>query len=331
MLQTGMGAGLKGNPKVEVLRNKGHNTTRTVGGHQPSNNSRGNLPPKGMHLSYNAPFFIPNSMQPSSAPVSNHDPILNGSTYPSNTLPNSYPFYTQHINLLSNAPIYPSYGPTGLFTDFTGCVTPFVHGIEDYPLPDGLKMPSHVGSYDEKGDPNNYLHLFEGGIPKEVATNEAPNDHREGFDRFNKGSPWYNKGKKKNRDRFSPYRGSNHGLLSNLSKSPREILATEKTPDQRSRENKATHPSRERNKEGKSKGKAIPQKESQWKNLLAELGKSHSPCFRHQQFLRSSHHKGPNIQKTSKPDQLEWTRKSHSLASRDNTLGLSEKSLWKSQ
>ncbi|GJZ48000.1 hypothetical protein Tco_0601832 [Tanacetum coccineum] len=32
----------------------------------------------------------------------------------------------------------------------------------------------------------------------------------------------------KNRDRFSHYHGSNHGLLSNLSKSPREILAKEK-------------------------------------------------------------------------------------------------------
>nr|GEU81365.1 hypothetical protein [Tanacetum cinerariifolium] len=32
----------------------------------------------------------------------------------------------------------------------------------------------------------------------------------------------------KGRDRFSPCRGPNHGLLSNLSKSPREILATEK-------------------------------------------------------------------------------------------------------
>ncbi|GJW88387.1 hypothetical protein Tco_0163727 [Tanacetum coccineum] len=63
---------------------------------------------------------------------------------------------------------------------------------------------------------------------KEVTTNRALNDHQKGFDRFNKGSPWYNKGKKKNRDRFSPYRGSNHGLLSNLSKTPREILATEK-------------------------------------------------------------------------------------------------------
>ncbi|GJX73666.1 reverse transcriptase domain-containing protein [Tanacetum coccineum] len=54
--------------------------------------------------------------------------------------------------------------PNGLFAESTGCVTTFVRWIEDYPLPDGLKMPSHVGSYDEKGDPNNYLHLFEGAI-----------------------------------------------------------------------------------------------------------------------------------------------------------------------
>ncbi|GJR93611.1 reverse transcriptase domain-containing protein [Tanacetum coccineum] len=48
--------------------------------------------------------------------------------------------------------------------DSTSCVTLFVHWIEDYPLLDGLKMPSHVGSYDGKGDPDNYLHLFEGAI-----------------------------------------------------------------------------------------------------------------------------------------------------------------------
>nr|GEW36178.1 reverse transcriptase domain-containing protein [Tanacetum cinerariifolium] len=45
-----------------------------------------------------------------------------------------------------------------------GCVTPFVRWIKDYPLPDGLKMPSHCGSYKEKGDPDNFLHLFEGAI-----------------------------------------------------------------------------------------------------------------------------------------------------------------------
>ncbi|GKC37832.1 hypothetical protein Tco_1050216 [Tanacetum coccineum] len=45
-----------------------------------------------------------------------------------------------------------------------GFVTSFVRWIEDYPLLDGLKMPSHIGSYDGKGDPDNFLHLFEGAI-----------------------------------------------------------------------------------------------------------------------------------------------------------------------
>ncbi|GKB38005.1 hypothetical protein Tco_0882947 [Tanacetum coccineum] len=259
----------------------------------------------------------------SQAPMSNHGPTLNGSKYPSSALPNSYPFYTKPINLLPNTPAYPNYGPTDLFADPTMCVTPFVCWIEDYPLPDGLKMPSHIGSYDGKWDPENYLHLFKGVIrmqkqkfrshfsqqkkftkthlamhnikqkngestrsfvtrytddklhilglheeqrisgfihglktrslvrflstdlpttykglmektytwieAKEVATNRALNDYRERFENFIKGSFWdNNKGKKKNRDRFSPCHGSNHGLLSNLSKSPREILATEK-------------------------------------------------------------------------------------------------------
>ncbi|GJR49154.1 reverse transcriptase domain-containing protein [Tanacetum coccineum] len=50
------------------------------------------------------------------------------------------------------------------FADSTSFVTPFVRWIKDYPLPDGLKMPSHIGSYDGKGDPDNFLHLFEGAI-----------------------------------------------------------------------------------------------------------------------------------------------------------------------
>ncbi|GJT22690.1 hypothetical protein Tco_0892627 [Tanacetum coccineum] len=44
----------------------------------------------------------------------------------------------------------------------TACVTPFIRWIEDYLLPDGLKIPPHVGSYNGKGDHDNYLHLFEG-------------------------------------------------------------------------------------------------------------------------------------------------------------------------
>ncbi|GJU38417.1 hypothetical protein Tco_1191374 [Tanacetum coccineum] len=43
-------------------------------------------------------------------------------------------------------------------------VIPFVRWIEEYPLLDGLKIPSHVGSYDGKGDHDKFLHLFEGAI-----------------------------------------------------------------------------------------------------------------------------------------------------------------------
>ncbi|GJZ20503.1 hypothetical protein Tco_0557093 [Tanacetum coccineum] len=50
------------------------------------------------------------------------------------------------------------------FVDFAGSVTPFVRWIEDYPLSDGLKMPSHIGSYDGKGNPDNFFHIFEGAI-----------------------------------------------------------------------------------------------------------------------------------------------------------------------
>ncbi|GJT29464.1 reverse transcriptase domain-containing protein [Tanacetum coccineum] len=84
--------------------------------------------------------------------------------YPPNEPLTSYPFYAQLINLFPNAPMYPNYGPTSLSADSTGCVTPFVRWIEDYPLLDGLKIPSHVASYDGKEDPDNYLHLFEGAI-----------------------------------------------------------------------------------------------------------------------------------------------------------------------
>ncbi|GJW78621.1 reverse transcriptase domain-containing protein [Tanacetum coccineum] len=59
-------------------------------------------------------------------------------------------------------PVY--LNPTSSFANSTGSVTPFVRRIEDYPLSDGLKMPSHIGSYDGKGDPDNFLHLFEGAI-----------------------------------------------------------------------------------------------------------------------------------------------------------------------
>ncbi|GJS67841.1 hypothetical protein Tco_0682406 [Tanacetum coccineum] len=62
---------------------------------------------------------------------------------------------------------------------------------------------------------------------REVATNGASSDRRDSFERSKKSS-WDNNRGHKNKDRFSPYQGPNHGLLPSLSKSPKEILATEK-------------------------------------------------------------------------------------------------------
>nr|GEX13972.1 hypothetical protein [Tanacetum cinerariifolium] len=62
---------------------------------------------------------------------------------------------------------------------------------------------------------------------KEVATNETPNNQRENFERSRKSS-WDNNQGQKRRDRFSSYQGPNHRLISNLSKSPREIHAIDK-------------------------------------------------------------------------------------------------------
>ncbi|GJU22310.1 hypothetical protein Tco_1155652 [Tanacetum coccineum] len=107
--------------------------TSVYGGHQPSINVGGNL---------HSLWF----------------------TYPITTPSNSYPFYAQPMYALPNMPTYPNPNPAGPFTDLMGLVTPFVCWIEDYPLLDGLKTPSHIGSYDGKGDPDNFLQLFEGAI-----------------------------------------------------------------------------------------------------------------------------------------------------------------------
>ncbi|GKA07100.1 hypothetical protein Tco_0686324 [Tanacetum coccineum] len=288
--------------------------------------STGSLPPNSTLLSHHAQPFIPSSLHMPTGLVPIHvNPysqpsmgLVNGQTrnFPFQnqivTPSSNYPFYTQPMYAPPNMPMYPN--PIGSFTDSTGSVIPFVRWIEDYPLPDGLKMPSHIGSYDGKGDPDNFLHLFEGAIhmqkcrqnkftkthlavhnikqrkgestrafitrytddtlqilglheeqrvssfvhglwmrnlvehlstylpctykglmektytwieAREVATNRTPNDRRENFKRSRK-SFWDNNRGQKGRDRFSLYQGPNHGLLSNLSKSPREILVTEK-------------------------------------------------------------------------------------------------------
>ncbi|GJU50550.1 hypothetical protein Tco_1220105 [Tanacetum coccineum] len=78
-------------------------------------------------------------------------PLYNGSAYPVPAPMNNYPFHTQPMYAQPKMPVCPNLYPVGLFADPTGSVTPFVRWIEDYPLPDGLKMPSHVGSYDGRG------------------------------------------------------------------------------------------------------------------------------------------------------------------------------------
>ncbi|GJQ93772.1 reverse transcriptase domain-containing protein [Tanacetum coccineum] len=107
-----------------------------------SNNVGGNLPPNA----YGLPFAN-----------SDGKPPIGGSF--ANLPQGGHPMYT-----FLNMPAYANPNSTDLFPNPLGPVTPFVRLIEDYPLPDGLKMPSHIGSYDGKGDPDNFLHLFEGAI-----------------------------------------------------------------------------------------------------------------------------------------------------------------------
>ncbi|GJY87114.1 hypothetical protein Tco_0501742 [Tanacetum coccineum] len=321
--------------------------TSVYGGPQSLINTKGDLPPNGTYLSHNAQPFIPNNLQPPNGLMPTHVNLY--------SQPHMGVTLEQSLNYLPRA----QNGSTGLFTDPSGCVTLFVRWNKDYPLLDGLEMPSHVGSYDRKGDLNNYLHLLEGAIcmqkwampvachmftytlkdsdriwwnsqkacsilnyedlkekfwshfsqqnkftkthlavhnikqregestrafvtrytddtlqilglyedqhifgfvhrlrtrnlveflstdlsttykglmekiytwieARDVATNRAPNDRREGIDRSRKNPSSDNNKGQINRDRFSPYYRSNHGMLSNLSKSPREILATEK-------------------------------------------------------------------------------------------------------
>nr|GFB34471.1 hypothetical protein [Tanacetum cinerariifolium] len=88
------------------------------------------------------------------------------------------------------------------------CILGFAYGLKTRSLDDFLSTDL----------PTTYKGLIEKTYTwieaKEVATNGAPNDNKEGSDKFNKSFSWdHNNRKKKNQDRFSPYKGSNHGLL----------------------------------------------------------------------------------------------------------------------
>ncbi|GJY85981.1 hypothetical protein Tco_0500007 [Tanacetum coccineum] len=102
------------------------------------------------------------------------------------------------------------------------CIHRFVHGQRTRSLVEFLSidLPTSCKGLMEK----TYTWIDE----KEVATYDTLNDRRENSERFKRDSSWDNNKKKRNIDRFSPYCGANHGLLANLSKILREILATKK-------------------------------------------------------------------------------------------------------
>ncbi|GKB21511.1 hypothetical protein Tco_0855434 [Tanacetum coccineum] len=124
----------------------------------PTRTLPGNLPMGGI------PAHLPQEGHVPQTFTNSNIPSHNGFTYPTNMPTNSYPFYTQPMYTFPNVPVYTNPNLIGAVLNPVGSVTPFVRWIEDYPLLDGLKMPSHIGSFDGKGDLDNFLHLFEGAI-----------------------------------------------------------------------------------------------------------------------------------------------------------------------
>ncbi|GKA57155.1 reverse transcriptase domain-containing protein, partial [Tanacetum coccineum] len=100
-------------------------------------------------------------------------------------------------------------------------ISSFVHGLRTRSLVEHLStdLPSTYKGIMEK--------TYTWVEVRKVATNGVSNNQRDDFERSKKFS-WGNSIGQKDRGRFSPYKGQNHKLLSNLVKSPREILATEK-------------------------------------------------------------------------------------------------------
>ncbi|GKA31712.1 hypothetical protein Tco_0718017 [Tanacetum coccineum] len=137
------------NPYSQPSANFFHGQSRNF----PFQTQMGN-PPAGGTFAYNPQEgYIPQAF------THNNIPSYNGPMHLTVTPFSNYPFYTQPMYALPNMHAYPN--PAGLSAS---SVTPFFRWIEDYPLLDGLKMPSHIGSYDGKGDLDNFLHLFEGAI-----------------------------------------------------------------------------------------------------------------------------------------------------------------------
>ncbi|GJZ37846.1 hypothetical protein Tco_0584037, partial [Tanacetum coccineum] len=192
------------------------------GGHQPSTNMGGNLPSNGTLLSHHAQSFIPSSLHNPTGFMAIH---VNPYSQPSAGLihgaaPN-FPFQTQIGNPPTGSTFayHPQGGILGLHKEQR--ISGFVHGLRTRSLVEHLStdLPSTYKGLMEK--------TYTWVEAREVATNGTSNGRRDIFERLKKSS-WDNNIGQKNKDRFSPYRGPNHGLLPSLSKSPKEIIAMEK-------------------------------------------------------------------------------------------------------
>ncbi|GKC92613.1 hypothetical protein Tco_1158055 [Tanacetum coccineum] len=201
-------------------------------GPQPSINTGGNLPLNGMHLSHNAQPFIPSNLQPTNRLMPTNVNLYS-QPHMGVTLRQSlnYPPHAQNGN--------PSFG--GTFVEYSQGgqqkkITKTHLTVHNIKKREGQSTRAFVTrslvEFLSTYLPTTYKGLMEKTYTsieaRDVATNGAPNDRREGFNKSKKNPSWDNNKGQKNKDRFSSYCGSNHGLLSNLSKSPKEILATEK-------------------------------------------------------------------------------------------------------
>nr|GEX07876.1 3-oxoacyl-[acyl-carrier-protein] synthase 3 A, chloroplastic-like [Tanacetum cinerariifolium] len=114
---------------------------------------------------YPHPHAPHNSNLPYSHPFIYQPPSMGGNCsfggYPSYQ---PYPSYHHSVptHIYSSHNVVPIYAPpyNFLYSETMSSITLFVRWIKDYPFPHGLKMPSHIGTYDGKGDPNNFLHFF---------------------------------------------------------------------------------------------------------------------------------------------------------------------------
>ncbi|GJU40946.1 reverse transcriptase domain-containing protein [Tanacetum coccineum] len=111
-----------------------------------------------------------------------------------------------------NAPMHPTVTPSSIYPFYTQPM---------YAPPNMPAYPNPAEPFVDFADlPSTYKGLME-------KANGVLNNRRDDYERSKKFS-WGNNSGQKDRGRFSPYKGQNHKLLSNLVKSPKEILAIEK-------------------------------------------------------------------------------------------------------